>query len=313
MPIAFTCEHCGKTLKVRDDLGGRRVKCPQCQNVVRVPAGEPTAEKWFLQTEDGETYGPVDRHELDQWNEEGRVTADCQVLREGSDQWQWATDLFPQLAAEETSGNMPQPQAAPEQPRPAAKTAAAKATASSKTAAAAKSSPSTQGAAPSKTADASKSAAKSKTASGAFDFGALAAASSEPKSAGPLDFAPAESEPTSTSGAFDFGAGDASRRGTRSRGKGSSSGKGKAKSKAKTPAAADAEEGGEVGPKSKVVAILLAFFLGTLGVHRFYLGYTLFGVLQLVTCGGLGIWALVDFVLLLLGKLDRDAQGRLLQ
>jgi TM2 domain-containing membrane protein YozV len=62
-------------------------------------------------------------------------------------------------------------------------------------------------------------------------------------------------------------------------------------------------------PKSKVVAALLCFFLGGLGIHRFYLGYTLIGVIQLVTFGGCGIWALIDFILILVGSLkDRDGQ-----
>ena len=39
--------------------------------------------------------------------------------------------------------------------------------------------------------------------------------------------------------------------------------------------------------KSKLTAILLWFFLGSLGIHRFYLGYTLIGVIQLLTFGGI--------------------------
>ena len=55
--------------------------------------------------------------------------------------------------------------------------------------------------------------------------------------------------------------------------------------------------------KSKTTAILLCFFLGALGIHRFYLGHTLIGVIQLLTLGGFGIWALVDFVRLSFGSL----------
>lgn len=48
--------------------------------------------------------------------------------------------------------------------------------------------------------------------------------------------------------------------------------------------------------KSHTTAILLALLLGGFGGHRFYLGYTGIGVIQLLTLGGLGIWALIDLV-----------------
>lgn len=71
--------------------------------------------------------------------------------------------------------------------------------------------------------------------------------------------------------------------------------------------------------KSKVAAALLCFFLGGFGIHRFYLGYTGLGIAQLVLSIiggatlifgvgiflviGVGIWVLVDFILILIGKL----------
>lgn len=50
------------------------------------------------------------------------------------------------------------------------------------------------------------------------------------------------------------------------------------------------------GDKSWTTTILLVVFLGGLGIHRFYLGYTWQGVVQLLTLGGLGIWALIDLI-----------------
>ncbi|WP_405497826.1 TM2 domain-containing protein [Nocardia sp. NBC_00511] len=61
--------------------------------------------------------------------------------------------------------------------------------------------------------------------------------------------------------------------------------------------------------KSKLTAGLLQLLVGGLGLGRFYMGYTTIGVLQLVTCGGCGIWALIDGILILTGKVP-DPQGR---
>ncbi len=74
-------------------------------------------------------------------------------------------------------------------------------------------------------------------------------------------------------------------------------------------------------PKQWIVAVLLAFFLGPLGIHNFYLGYTTKGIIQLVislTVVGLivtGIWAFIDFIMLIMrsGSYACDAQGQPLQ
>ena len=60
--------------------------------------------------------------------------------------------------------------------------------------------------------------------------------------------------------------------------------------------------------KSKLTSILLCFFLGSLGIHRFYLGYTLIGVIQLLTFGGFIIWAIVDLIMLIIDSL-KDSEG----
>jgi TM2 domain-containing membrane protein YozV len=63
------------------------------------------------------------------------------------------------------------------------------------------------------------------------------------------------------------------------------------------------------GQKSWVVALLLCFFVGMLGVHRFYVGKVGTGVLQILTFGGLGVWVLIDFIMIIVGKFD-DKNGR---
>ncbi|MBC5835825.1 NINE protein [Flavobacterium sp. F372] len=55
--------------------------------------------------------------------------------------------------------------------------------------------------------------------------------------------------------------------------------------------------------KSKTTSAVLCFFFGILGIHRFYLGYTLIGILQLFTFGGFGLWTLIDFILIVTGNL----------
>ena len=57
------------------------------------------------------------------------------------------------------------------------------------------------------------------------------------------------------------------------------------------------------GMKSKVVALILSSCLGELGIDRFYLGYIGTGILKLITCGGFGIWWLIDLIMIATGKL----------
>ena len=67
--------------------------------------------------------------------------------------------------------------------------------------------------------------------------------------------------------------------------------------------------------KSRLTAGLLGIFLGALGVHRFYLGYTSIGVLQILvtiaTCGIGGFWGIIEGILILSGSgIKTDAEGR---
>lgn len=73
------------------------------------------------------------------------------------------------------------------------------------------------------------------------------------------------------------------------------------------PAAASGEQ------KSKLVAVLLCFFLGGIGIHDFYLGNSKNGIIKIIltVCTGFGggVWALIDFIRLLTGSISTDANG----
>jgi TM2 domain-containing membrane protein YozV len=82
-----------------------------------------------------------------------------------------------------------------------------------------------------------------------------------------------------------------------------------------SPAPSPAPPDIEAPLKSRLTAGLLGIFLGAFGVHRFYLGYTSMGVLQVLvtiaTCGIGGFWGFVEGILILNGKaITTDADGR---
>jgi len=136
--IEVACPKCEKRLRAPEERAGRQVRCPQCKSIfalpkagrstkaggekkvpnpaekVVVPAPQPkaptppapaaTATTWTVQTPDGNQYGPVTRDELDDWFREGRLDGQCQLLKAGADQWQWADTVFPQLAESSAIG-----------------------------------------------------------------------------------------------------------------------------------------------------------------------------------------------------------------
>jgi len=58
------------------------------------------------------------------------------------------------------------------------------------------------------------------------------------------------------------------------------------------------------GDKSQVIALILVLLVGGIGIHRFYLGYTWQGIVQLLTLGGCGIWAIIDLIRIITGDLQ---------
>ena len=61
--------------------------------------------------------------------------------------------------------------------------------------------------------------------------------------------------------------------------------------------------------KSRLASLLLCFFLGIIGVHRFYVGKVGTGILQILTLGGFGIWVLIDFIMIIVGSFT-DKEGK---
>lgn len=62
--------------------------------------------------------------------------------------------------------------------------------------------------------------------------------------------------------------------------------------------------------KNWLTTLLLCIFLGSIGVHRFYAGKIGTGILMLITCGGCGIWTLVDLIMIITGKFtDKDGNA----
>jgi len=71
------------------------------------------------------------------------------------------------------------------------------------------------------------------------------------------------------------------------------------------------KKGKPMKDKSWTTALILVILLGGLGIHRFYLGYTWQGIVQLLTFGGLGIWTLIDFIRIITRSLEpKDGKYR---
>ena len=67
-----------------------------------------------------------------------------------------------------------------------------------------------------------------------------------------------------------------------------------------------------VSEKDWLTTMLLCLFLGGIGVHRFYVGRTGSGIAMIFTLGGLGIWVLIDFIIILCGNF-KDGEGKVIK
>ena len=67
-----------------------------------------------------------------------------------------------------------------------------------------------------------------------------------------------------------------------------------------------------ISSKNWLLALLLCLMFGVFGVHRFYVGKVFTGILMLLTIGGLGIWALIDLIIIICGNFT-DGKGKSIQ
>ncbi len=111
MAIQSECSSCGAVLSVADEHAGRRARCPSCGSIYTVsrpdshsgtpspqaiaptnPYGDPiavsTGEMFWMRTQGGNEYGPVNREQLRLWFDEGRVGTGYQIRQGETGTWQ---------------------------------------------------------------------------------------------------------------------------------------------------------------------------------------------------------------------------------
>lgn len=101
--LDIRCPQCGAEYTVGGDLAGHRVKCAHCEERFEIEglAGEgdgvPEGRTWRFRMPGGQGFGPLSKYELDEYLFEGILTADCQILQEGDESWQWAGEVYPEV------------------------------------------------------------------------------------------------------------------------------------------------------------------------------------------------------------------------
>jgi hypothetical protein len=110
--IELICKGCAQKLRVSEQNAGKQARCPKCGAIFTVPMGDlpsradlgalPRAaatyqDQWYLRAEDGRTFGPVSKPELDAWVREGRVTPESNLRKESDSSWRPASELYPAL------------------------------------------------------------------------------------------------------------------------------------------------------------------------------------------------------------------------
>lgn len=106
MTIESLCPGCGSSLRVADEHAGQQARCPACQTIYvvpytthreDVPVVAAVSNRWYMRTPDGRGYGPVARRELEEWHQQGRVGAGCEIRSDEDPVWRTAAHLLPPL------------------------------------------------------------------------------------------------------------------------------------------------------------------------------------------------------------------------
>ena len=66
----------------------------------------------------------------------------------------------------------------------------------------------------------------------------------------------------------------------------------------------------KISSKSRLIALLCCFFMGFIGLHRFYVDKKGTGILMILTFGGVGIWVIIDLMMIILGSFQ-DKEGKI--
>jgi uncharacterized RDD family membrane protein YckC len=94
--MIVTCPDCHKKAKLRDDLAGKTVRCPQCN--AQFAAQETTGHKWFYAT-GSEKIGPLSQEEFDELVNDGTIGRETLVWRKGMSEWQSLDQAGPAVEA----------------------------------------------------------------------------------------------------------------------------------------------------------------------------------------------------------------------
>lgn len=101
--LEIECPNCSAAYRVGFELAGHRVQCARCSERFEAGAAaggdppEPAGRLWRFRMPGGQRFGPLSKPELDEYLDEGIITAECQIHCEGKGDWRWAAEVYPDV------------------------------------------------------------------------------------------------------------------------------------------------------------------------------------------------------------------------